>query len=204
MNKGNFNSRYNRKVLSKKVDNTTDNIVTNCNNIDSITINNDNNNGYNSCTIRPDEVHTYRKPNRLHSIVPSEYTDTQRSVNYSVRGNFLYEIPKTVYRIPTIELKQFSLIVKIACKVLGSLNGYVSIKDVKNYLLENNINILCYSTLVDVVKAFLSTHTHLKKRYSYNRVKNNNVTVGYDTQPVKPKSWYEKEHWSKLMSICEL
>lgn len=158
-----------------------------------------------SKAIRPSQHYVYSKPQRLHSIKPNEYTDANRHGHYCNRiGNRYVEIPKTSYRIPSFELKQFSQLVRVSCNVLASLNGYVSYTDVRKHLLDNSFVILDNKLLQDVVRSFLQTRPHLVKRVSNNRVKANDNNYGFESEPVRPSNWYDKERWSKLMRICEL
>ena len=198
MNKGMLTARYNRKITVKSSDNLGNKDVQKLDN--NIVKDYDCNE-----PIRPDVVNTYHKPNRLRSIQSNEYTDTQRTKNRLVKySNHYIEIPKDTYRIPTIELKQFAQLVRVSCNVLASLNGYVTYTDVRKHLLDNSFAILDNKLLQDVVRAFLQTRPHLIKKREHNSVNHNKVTYGYESEPVRPKTWEQKQHWSKIMSMCEL
>lgn len=206
-NKSMLTNRYNRKMVngklcltSAKSTNDVNNDVNGSN--DSFKYNKHFTNPITSASIRPDKPYTYKKPNLYK---PSIYTDVYKTKHYVKQfGGVFYEIPKAEYRTPSIELKQFAILVKTACNVLASINGHVSIKEVKGYLLEHEFVILDNKLLSDVVKSFLSDKPHLKKRVSHNRVKHNSNDYGYSVDAHYHKSWYDREHWAKLMGICEL
>ena len=133
------------------------------------------------------------------------YNDASRGEHYCKQfGNKFFEIPKEQWHIPTIELEQFATLVRVTCNVLASLNGYVTIKDVRNYLLEHEFTIFDSKLLSDVVKAFLVDRPHLKKTYNYNRVKHNNSEYGFECDVHYHNSWYDREKWAKIMAGCEL
>lgn len=198
-NKGMLTARYNRKSVEV---NTEDKL--NNNSIQKSKVNTSKRYDYNE-PIRPDIVHTYIKPNRLRSIQCNEYTDTQRNKNRLVKySNHYIEIPKDTYRIPSIELKQFAQLVRVSCNVLASLNGYVTYTDVRKHLLDNSFAILDNKLLQDVVRSFLQTRPHLIKKHEHNSVNHNKVTYGYESEPIRPKTWEQKQYWAKIMGICEL
>ena len=198
-NKSMLTNRFNRKLVDgrlvfvcKSNDNTNDNKT----NSDYVT------NPIKSVSVKLDDVYTYKKP---HYYTPMKYNDTLKGKHYCKQfGNKFFEIPKTQWRISTIELEQFATLVRVTCNVLASLNGYVSIKDVRNYLLEHEFVILDSKLLSNVVKAFLVDRPHLKKRYTYNRVKHNDSEHGFECDVHYHNSWYDREKWSKIMAGCEL
>lgn len=185
----------------KRLFNGYDNIT-----IDNIISNKPNNvnNSIKTESIKPDVVNTYKRKKCLK--MPSSYDVYHNTSDSKCRkyGNKYLEFNKDVFHLNKTEVKQFKTLVNVACNVFATSNGYVSIKDIKEYLITNKFAILDNTILSDVVKAYLIDRPHLKKKYSYNRVKSNNEVVGYCGREIRPKSCYDKEKWSKLMGICEL
>ena len=202
VNKGMLTNRYNRKLVNGKLCFTVNKSINNNDSSVDFKTNEHFTNPIESVSIKPDIPYTYKKPNHY---APSNYTDVLRSKHYVKKlGNRFFEIPKNEYRIPSIELKQFTTLVKTACKVFASLNGYITIKDIRNYLLEHDFQILDSSLLSDTVKAFLSDKPHLKKTNRHNSVKHNKTDYGFECDVHYHNSWYDREYWGKLFGICEL
>ena len=179
-NKSMLTNKYNRKVVTREQKptccNTTDNKLVGLDDLK--------------------KVYTYHKPSKYnHLSYHDEYKHDRRCRRY---GSMYLEFDNDTVQWNTTEQQQYTTLVNVACKVVYGMYNNVTCKLVADQLNKYNM-IVDYHIIRERVKDF-------KTRYNitHNKVKNNPNHYGYDSEDVRPNHWSTREHWEKLMRICDL
>lgn len=179
-NKSMLTNRYNRKVVIREQKptrcNTTDNKL---DGIDELK-----------------QVYTYHKPSKRSFLnYYDEYRGSRKCRRY---GSMYLEFDNDTITWNTTEQKQYVVLVDVACKVVYGMYNNCTCKLVIDQLNKYNM-IVDYHIIKERVKDF-------KTRYNvtHNKVKNNPNNYGYNTEDIRPTHWSTREHWEKLMRICDL